>query len=102
MKPVVLVVEDEPSLQKLLAYNLEAAGFAVVQAFDGEEAQTLIDERAPDLAGDDLRAALREHERQHIRRVLDQCDDKREAARRLGLGLSSLYRKLEELGLRAS
>ena len=27
-------------------------------------------------------------------------DDKREAARRLGLGLSSLYRKLEELGLR--
>ena len=49
MKPVVLVVEDEPPLQKLLAYNLEAAGFAVVQAFDGEEAQTLIDERAPDL-----------------------------------------------------
>jgi DNA-binding NtrC family response regulator len=27
-------------------------------------------------------------------------DDKREAARRLGLGLSSLYRKLEELGIR--
>jgi two-component system phosphate regulon response regulator PhoB len=49
VKPVVLVVEDEPPLQKLLAYSLEAAGFAVVQAFDGEEAQTLIDERAPDL-----------------------------------------------------
>jgi two-component system, OmpR family, phosphate regulon response regulator PhoB len=49
VKPVVLVVEDEPPLQKLLAYNLEAAGFAVVQAFDGEEAQTLIDERPPDL-----------------------------------------------------
>lgn len=49
MKPVVLIVEDEPPLQKLLAYNLESAGFAVLQAFDGEEALTLIDERAPDL-----------------------------------------------------
>jgi len=51
--------------------------------------------------GDDLRAGVRGYERQHIRRVLEGCaDDKREAARRLGLGLSSLYRKLEELGLR--
>ncbi|WP_406696701.1 sigma-54 dependent transcriptional regulator [Singulisphaera sp. Ch08] len=51
--------------------------------------------------GDDLRAALREYERQHIQRVLEQCeDDKREAARRLGLGLSSLYRKLEDFGVR--
>ena len=49
MKPLILVVEDEPPLQKLLAYNLEAAGFAVAQAFDGEEALTLIDERTPDL-----------------------------------------------------
>ncbi len=47
---------------------------------------------------DDLRAAVRNYERHHIRRVLEQSgDDKREAARRLGLGLSSLYRKLEEL-----
>ena len=38
-------------------------------------------------------------ERAHIRRVLDRCGgDKREAARRLGLGLSSLYRKLDESG----
>jgi two-component system, OmpR family, phosphate regulon response regulator PhoB len=49
MRPTILVVEDEPPLQKLLAYNLEAAGFTVLQAFDGEEALTLIDERAPDL-----------------------------------------------------
>jgi DNA-binding NtrC family response regulator len=50
---------------------------------------------------DDLRAAIRDFERQHIRRVLGESgDDKREAARRLGLGLSSLYRKLEELELR--
>src|SRR5262245_51668534 len=49
VKPLILVVEDEPPLQKLLAYNLEAAGFAVAQAFDGEEAMTLIEERMPDL-----------------------------------------------------
>ena len=54
-------------------------------------------EANPDPAGDDLRAALDHFERQHIRRVLDRSGgDKKEAARRLGLGLSSLYRKLED------
>ena len=52
------------------------------------------------VVSDDLRAALRSYERIHIERVLAHCPDKREAARRLGLGLSSLYRKLEELGLK--
>ncbi len=52
---------------------------------------------APPDAGDDLRIALDNFERRHIRRVLESCQgDKREAARRLGLGLSSLYRKLED------
>jgi two-component system, OmpR family, phosphate regulon response regulator PhoB len=49
VRPLVLVVEDEAPLQKLLAYNLEAAGFGVAQAFDGEEAVALIEERPPDL-----------------------------------------------------
>jgi DNA-binding NtrC family response regulator len=61
----------------------------------------LIAESDGDPAGDNLRAAVRDYERQHIQRVLRECaDDKREAARRLGLGLSSLYRKLEEIGIR--
>jgi DNA-binding NtrC family response regulator len=61
----------------------------------------LIVESETDADGDNLRAAVRDYERQHIARVLRDCgDDKREAARRLGLGLSSLYRKLEELGIR--
>ncbi|MDR3635031.1 MAG: sigma-54 dependent transcriptional regulator [Isosphaeraceae bacterium] len=56
---------------------------------------------ASEESSDNLRAALRDYERRHIVRVLAECgDDKREAARRLGLGLSSLYRKLEELTLR--
>ncbi len=47
--------------------------------------------------GDDLRSAMARAERLHIQRVLAQSDgDKREAARRLGMGLSSLYRKLED------
>jgi two-component system phosphate regulon response regulator PhoB len=49
MKPVVLVVEDEAALQQVLAYNLERAGFAVEQAFDADEALTMIAERSPDL-----------------------------------------------------
>lgn len=58
--------------------------------------QSRIDEES-----DDLRSALRRYEWQHIRQVLDRSgDDKREAARRLGLGLSSLYRKIEEMGTR--
>jgi DNA-binding NtrC family response regulator len=61
----------------------------------------LIIESETDADGDNLRAAVRDYERRHIARVLRECDDdKREAARRLGLGLSSLYRKLEELGIR--
>lgn len=61
----------------------------------------------PDIVGgsqplpdtDDLRSALRHYEKLHIMRVLRQWPDKREAARRLRLGLSSLYRKIEELGI---
>ena len=48
---------------------------------------------------DDLRSALRHYERLHIQRVLRECPDKRAAAKRLKLGLSSLYRKIEELGI---
>ena len=54
-------------------------------------------ETDPGETGDDLRAFLAHAERAHIRRVLARCGgDKREAARRLCLGLSSLYRKLED------
>lgn len=48
-KPQVLVVEDEPAQREVLAYNLEAEGFIVRIAEDGEEALMLIDEVAPDV-----------------------------------------------------
>ncbi len=46
---------------------------------------------------DNLRAAAALFEKQHIERILRQTPDKEEAARRLGIGLSSLYRKIAEL-----
>ena len=50
--------------------------------------------------GDDLREALRAYEKIHIESVLRRTEnDKRVAAERLGLSLSSLYRKIEELGI---
>ena len=48
-QPTVLLVEDEPAQREVLAYNLEAEGFAVSQASDGEEAMMMVDEAAPDI-----------------------------------------------------
>lgn len=48
-QPRVLVVEDEPAQREVLAYNLEAEGFAVSRAENGEEALMLVDETAPDV-----------------------------------------------------
>ncbi|MEO9575283.1 MAG: phosphate regulon transcriptional regulator PhoB [Tateyamaria sp.] len=48
-QPRVLIVEDEPAQREVLAYNLEAEGFAVSQAQNGEEALLLIHEDAPDI-----------------------------------------------------
>jgi DNA-binding NtrC family response regulator len=62
----------------------------------------------PDLApapgdpgpADDLGEAVKRFEKQHIERILRQTPDKKEAARRLNMGLSSLYRRIAELGIR--
>jgi len=47
--PSVLIVEDEPAQREVLAYNLEAEGFRVAQAENGEEALLLVAEDRPDL-----------------------------------------------------
>ena len=47
--PNVLVVEDEAAQREILAYNLEAEGFRVRIARDGEEAMTMISEEMPDI-----------------------------------------------------
>ncbi|TNF19960.1 MAG: phosphate regulon transcriptional regulatory protein PhoB [Rhodobacteraceae bacterium] len=48
-QPLVLVVEDEPAQREILSYNLEAEGFRVARAGDGEQALLLVREEAPDL-----------------------------------------------------
>ncbi len=45
----ILVVEDESDLAMMLSYNLEAEGFTVLTAEDGEEATDRLRERHPDL-----------------------------------------------------
>ena len=47
--PLVLVVDDEPAQRALLSYNLQAAGFRVATAGDGEEALLLASEGRPDV-----------------------------------------------------
>lgn len=55
----------------------------------------------PAPVGDDLRNALRAYEKAHIQAVLAKVNhDKKVAAERLGVSLSSLYRKIEELDIR--
>jgi two-component system response regulator AtoC len=52
---------------------------------------------APEFSGDGLREQVRRFESALIARVIGEADgDRRLAAQRLGIGLSSLYRKLEE------
>ncbi|WP_265500305.1 phosphate regulon transcriptional regulator PhoB [Paracoccus beibuensis] len=47
--PCVLVVEDEGAQREVLNYNLEAEGFDVVVADNGEDALLLVQEEQPDL-----------------------------------------------------
>ncbi|EAP76307.1 phosphate regulon transcriptional regulatory protein PhoB [Roseovarius nubinhibens ISM] len=44
-----MLVEDEPAQRDILTYNLEADGFEVAAAENGEEALLLVDEVSPDI-----------------------------------------------------
>ena len=48
-QPTVLLVEDEPAQREVLGYNLEADGFRVLTAGNGEEALMMVAETPPDI-----------------------------------------------------
>jgi len=49
MSTTILVVEDEPAIQELIAVNLKLAGHDVLLATSAEQARTMIDAELPDL-----------------------------------------------------
>lgn len=48
-RPHVLVVEDEPAQREVLYYNLEAEGFRVTTAGNGEDGLMMVQEDPPDV-----------------------------------------------------
>ena len=49
MSSTILVVEDEPAIQELIAVNLSFAGHKVLRASDASQAEILISAELPDL-----------------------------------------------------
>ncbi len=49
IRPTVLIVEDEPAQREVLVYNLEAEGFDVITADNGEDGLLLVEENDLDL-----------------------------------------------------
>jgi len=48
-KRIVMVVDDSPTVRKILSMTLERAGYGVLSAADGEAALLTLDEAVPDL-----------------------------------------------------
>ena len=78
--PLILAVDDSPSMRKMVTFTLTGAGYQVVEAVDGqyafEKAQTqlfdliLTDQNMPRLDGLGLTRKLREHPQYKTRPIL--------------------------------
>ena len=96
----VLVVEDEPTLRRLLAYNLERNGYRVLTAADGEGALAtargeagrldlvLLDLMLPGVDGLGVLARLRRDADVPVL-ILSAGDDERAQAAALALGAAA-------------
>ena len=88
----VLLVEDEADLCNLIKGHLEGEGYAVVQAFDGPTALTLVEQHRPDviildwmLPGMDGLAVCRRVRQSHLMPILMLTARSEEIDRVLGL-----------------
>jgi two-component system chemotaxis response regulator CheY len=69
--PLILAVDDSPSMRKMVSFTLSGAGYQVVEAVDGQDALekaqaqpfdlVLTDQNMPRLDGLGLTRKLREH-----------------------------------------
>ncbi|MDA8165689.1 MAG: sigma-54 dependent transcriptional regulator [Desulfobacteraceae bacterium] len=55
MAELILLIDDDESLRRVTAYNLESAGFRVIAAGSGREGLAFFREKAPDLVVTDVK-----------------------------------------------
>ena len=55
MKPVILIIDDDTSLRRVLEYNLQEAGYAVATAASGEDGLAMFEEVSPALVITDMK-----------------------------------------------
>lgn len=102
MTALILIVDDEPAIRRLLRAGLTAEGFRTITAVDGAEARTLLRDEQPDLIlldlglpdidGVELVRAIREVSAVPIV-VLSARDDERGKVAALDLGADDYVTK---------
>ncbi|MCF6218149.1 MAG: sigma-54 dependent transcriptional regulator [Gammaproteobacteria bacterium] len=58
--PLILIADDDPGIREVLAFQLEDAGYQVLQACHGAEAFKIYQEQQPDLLLTDLRMPIQD------------------------------------------
>src|SRR5689334_23154476 len=103
----VLLVEDEVDLCNLIKGQLEGEGYAVVQAFDGPTALTLVEQHRPDLIsldwmlpGMDGLAICRRVRQSHLMPILMLTARSEEIDRVLGLEVGADDYVVKPVGMR--
>lgn len=101
MKTKIMILEDDPGINQLLATQLAAEGFEVLQAYDGEEAINLFDSTV-DMAVLDIMVPKKDGYQvlEHIRTIshipilfLTARNDDLDKIRALGLGADDYVEK---------
>ena len=102
LKPLVLIVDDEPQIRRLLTVSLEANGYRVLSAANGQEglvlaaqhqpALVILDLGLPDLSGQEVLRRLRDWSRAPVI-VLSVRDDEKGKVAALDAGADDYVTK---------